>query len=404
MFQLIKIAYRDLNSNRRRSLLTALAIGLGVGLLVIMSGIIEGEIQDSLDASIRLQSGHLQIRDASFKEDRLSLIWDDLLPDSQAWIERLQNNNEVQVATPILWSSGIISIHAESANVKVSGIDPMSLAYSPFRNGLVAGEFITSDDRNGILIGKRLADSLGITAGQEVNLVVSTSNGEPDEARFTIRGVYNTGFPGIDETTIFMPLSKAQAFTRTEGHVSTIFVLLKDRAMADAIAETLRTAEVSFLTWRKFNELMLQTMNMADTYIYIFYLIVLAVAATVIVNTLLMAVFERTREIGILAAIGMKSREIMAMFLLQAGLLGIAGTLFGIVIGTLGVAYFVKNGIFIGDIGTTGMLFGERIYARFTINETIYISLIGLVTTLLAGFYPASLAARMEPTEALRSD
>jgi ABC-type lipoprotein release transport system permease subunit len=117
-----------------------------------------------------------------------------------------------------------------------------------------------------------------------------------------------------------------------------------------------------------------------------------------------MAVFERTREIGILSAIGMKAREIMAMFLLQAGLLGIAGTLFGIVLGTLGVAYFVKNGIFIGDIGTTGILFGERIYARFTISETIYISLIGLVTTLLAGFYPASLAARMEPTEALRSD
>ena len=404
MFQLIKIAYRDLNSNRRRSLLTALAIGLGVGLLVIMSGIIEGEIQDSLDASIRLQSGHLQIRDASFKEDRLSLIWDDLLPDSQAWIEHLQNNNQVQVATPILWSSGILSIHEESANVKVSGIEPMSPAYAPYRDGLVAGEFITSDDRSGILIGKRLADSLGITAGQEVNLVVSTSNGEPDEARFTIRGVYNTGFPGIDETTIFMSLSKAQAFTRTEGHVSTIFVLLKDRAMADAIAETLRTAEVSFLTWRKFNELMLQTMNMADTYIYIFYLIVLAVAATVIVNTLLMAVFERTREIGILSAIGMKAREIMAMFLLQAGLLGITGTLFGIVLGTLGVAYFMKNGIFIGDIGTTGILFGERIYARFTINETIYISLIGLVTTLLAGVYPASLAARMEPTEALRSD
>jgi len=404
MFQLIKIAYRDLNSNRRRSLLTALAIGLGVGLLVIMSGIIEGEIQDSLDASIRLQSGHLQIRDASFKEDRLSLIWDDLLPDSQAWIEHLQNNNQVQVATPILWSSGILSIHEESANVKVSGIEPMSPAYAPYRDGLVAGEFITSDDRSGILIGKRLADSLGITAGQEVNLVVSTSNGEPDEARFTIRGVYNTGFPGIDETTIFMSLSKAQAFTRTEGHVSTIFVLLKDRAMADAIAENLHTPEVSVLTWRKFNELMLQTMNMADTYIYIFYLIVLAVAATVIVNTLLMAVFERTREIGILSAIGMKAREIMAMFLLQAGLLGITGTLFGIVLGTLGVAYFMKNGIFIGDIGTTGILFGERIYARFTINETIYISLIGLVTTLLAGVYPASLAARMEPTEALRSD
>jgi ABC-type lipoprotein release transport system permease subunit len=135
----------------------------------------------------------------------------------------------------------------------------------------------------------------------------------------------------------------------------------------------------------------------------VLYLIVLGVTATVIVNTLVMAVFERTREIGILSAIGMRQRRIMAMFFAESGLLGVGGIALGLGIGGLLVVYATKQGFYIGNMGVTGMMLGERIYAYLTVQDTLTLTVVAFIVTLLAALYPAWLAARLEPVEALRA-
>ena len=105
---------------------------------------------------------------------------------------------------------------------------------------MVAGEFLTADDRSGILIGKRLADSLGVSAGQKVSLTVVNADGQPDESIFTIRGVFATGIPSYDESTVFMPLAKAQAFTGTGNRASAVIILLHDQDDAGAVATALQ--------------------------------------------------------------------------------------------------------------------------------------------------------------------
>ena len=402
MIQLFKMAFRDLGRNRRRSFFSSLALGMGLALLLLMAAFIRGEMNGAMDLTIRLQSGHLQIRAQSYDESKTSLKWQDLVENPETVAAQVTALPLVIAATPRLFASGIVSIRDESAGVRVFGIDPLSEANAPYRAGLMSGEFLAADDREGLLIGQPLAEKLGLKAGDQVSLSVNTSNGDVAEQPFTIRGVYSTQTNGFDSVTVFLPLAKAQAITQAENHASTIFVLLKDSAQTEAVAAALQSSNYKVLTWTKMNEIIIQTEELAKSYMSIFYLIVLAITATVIVNTLIMSVFERTREIGILTAIGMKGRRIMAMFLAESTLLAVGGILVGLVLGFLIVAYFTEYGFYIGNMGVT-MLFGNTIYAELTLEDTVRLTILTFVITLLAGFYPAMLAARMEPVEALRA-
>jgi len=406
MFRLWKIAIRDLGRNKRRSGLTLVAVALGLGLLIVTSGFIEGSVAGSIENNIRVQTGHVQIREESYDEGKVSLKWEDLLNDTQGLVAQARTLAGVRVATPVLWASGILSTREESAGVRVFGIDPLSEASAPFQEGVTSGQFLTPDDRGGVLMGQRLAESLGVSVGDNVSLLVNTADEQPDEAVFTIRGLYNTRIPAYDEATVFLPLAKAQAFTRTEGRASAILILLHHQEDADAVASVLSAPGLNVLTWHDLNQLILQAVETSMGMMYLMYLVVLAVVAVVIANTLLMAVFERTREMGILAALGMKGRQIMAMFVLEATTLGVIGIILGILLGSLGVYYLATQGWHIGEMATAASAeigYSETIYARFSVSDTVSLSIAELVITLLASLYPAWFAARLEPIDALRA-
>ena len=403
MIQLFKMAWRNLGRNRRRSFFSALALGIGLALLLLMAAVVAGEMRDAMESSINLQSGHLQVRAKSYDEGKTSLAWEDLIENPGEIAAQIATFRAVRVATPRLFANGIVAAGDESVGVRIIGIDPPSEANAPYRDGLVSGEFLTADDHEGILIGQTLADKLSLKTGDNVNLLVNTSNGDVDEQPFVIRGLYSTHTPGYDQGTLLMPLAKAQAIARAENYASTIFVLLQDREQTDAVAAALQTSQYQIKTWVQMNELLVQTEQLSNSYMVLLYLIVLAITATVIINTLIMAVFERTREIGILSAMGMRGSRIMAMFFAESSLLAVGGIAMGLALGGLMVAYATRYGFYIGNFGATGILIGERIYAHLTFSDTIALTITAFVVTLLAALYPAMLAARMEPVEALRS-
>jgi ABC-type lipoprotein release transport system permease subunit len=403
MLNIIKMAFRDLGRNRRRSFFSALALGLGLVLLLFMAGVIQWEIRDSTDKTIRLQSGHLQVRAKTYNEDKTSLAWSDLIADPEAVAAQIATLAPVEVATPRLYASGIVVSGDASLGVRIIGIDPASPANAPFRDGMVSGQFISASDTSGVLIGKTLADKMGLKDGDSTTLLVNTSNGSVDQQTFTIRGIYSTGTPGYDESTVFLPMAKAQAFSQAGNHASTIYILLKDRAQTSAVVAALQTSQYQVLTFEDMNPLIVLIDTYANSFMIVLYLIVLAVTATVIVNTLVMSVFERTREIGILAAVGMKSSSIMAMFFVESCFLAFGGIIFGLVLGAPLISWIGGIGIPIGNMGITGLLFGDRIYAILTVQDSITLSLLALIVSLVAALYPALLAARMEPVEALHS-
>jgi ABC-type lipoprotein release transport system permease subunit len=406
MIQILKLAIRNLGRNRRRTFFSALAMGLALALLLFMASFIQGEMGSAIEASIQLQSGHLQVRTASYDEAKTSLKWEDLIENPDQAAGQIASMGPVEVATPRLYASGFVTARNESAGVRVVGIDPLSEANSPYRKGLLEGEFLTPDDREGLLIGWPLADKLGLSAGDQVSLSVNTSGGDVGEQMFTIRGIYSTKTGGFDSLTVFLPLAKAQAITGAENRASTIFVLLKDTAQTGAVVAALQAPGYEVLTWQDLNKLLMQTEELSRSYMAYFYLIVLAIAATVIINTQMMAVYERTREIGILSAIGMRGRRLLTIFLTETGLLAVGGIVLGLVVGGAFIAYFTHFGfpLDMSQFGVTGMLWSDKIYTQLTVKDAVQLTLMSFIVTLLAGLYPAVMASRMEPVAALRAE
>lgn len=402
MTNYFKMAYRNLGRHRRRSFLSALALAIGTALLMFIVAFFEGEMRSSMETTLRLDSGHIQIRDADYDPDKLSVAWEYLIENPDQAAAQIEALDQVQTATPRLIASGIVSIRDESAGVQIMGIVPESEANDPYRNGLVAGSFLAAADREGILIGYPLAESLALNVGDQLTLLVNTSDGDVDEQQFTVRGIFTTGTTAYDKGIVFLPLAKAQSFSGAENRASMIFILLKDREMADEVAAAIQGSGYQVKTWSELNELLVLINDFSNAYIFILNLIVLGVTATVIVNTLLMSVFERTREIGILTAIGMKGRQIITLFLVEASLLALGGIAFGSLLGWALSAYFGSVGVYFGDLGISqGMLLEDRIYPYLTLSAALNLMITAFIITVLASIYPARLASRMEPVEAL---
>lgn len=401
MMNYFKMAYRNLGRHRRRSILSGLALAMGTALLMFVAAFFQGEMRSSLETTLRLNTGHIQVRDADYDPDKLSVAWDYLIENPDQVAAQIETLDQVQAATPRLLASGIVSVRDDSSGVQIIGVDPDSSANDPYRN-LVSGDFVTADDREGIVIGNPLAESLGLKVGDQLTLLINTSDGDVDEQIFIVRGIFTTGSTAYDKGIVLLPLVKAQAFSGAENHASMIFILLKDREQAEAVAAAMPSQNFQVETWRELNSLLVLINDFSNAYITFINLIVLGVTATVIINTLLMSVFERTREIGILTAIGMKGRQIIVLFLAEACLLALGGVTFGSLAGWALSAYFAKVGIYFGDLGISqGMILDDRIYPYLTLESAINLIVTAFIITVLASLYPARLASRMEPVEAL---
>jgi len=398
----LKMAYRNLGRHRRRSFLSGLALALGTALLMFIAAFFQGEMRSSMETTLRLNTGHLQVQDMDYDPDKLSVAWEYLIENPDQAAAQIEALDQVAAATPRLMASGIVSAADESVGVQIMGIVPESEANAPYRDGIVEGTFLAADDREGIVIGLPLAQSLGLGVGDKITLLVNTSDGDVDEQQFIIRGVFTTGTSAYDKGVVFLPLAKAQAFSGAGNRASMIFILLHDREQADAVAAAIQGGGYQIKTWVEMNELLVLINDFSNAYLTVINLIVLGVTATVIVNTLLMSVFERTREIGILSAIGMKGRQIITLFLAEASLLAVGGVGFGALAGWALSAYFGKVGVYFGDLGISGeMLLEDRIYTYLTWDSAISLIVTAFLITILASLYPARMAARMEPVEAL---
>lgn len=400
------MGYRDLVRNKRRTILTLVAITLGLTLSIFMSGLIGGVMESSLRDSIRLTTGHIQLRAESYEEIKVSLLRRDLLDEPDALAAQAEMLPEVQAASPILWAGGVLGTVRESTAIRINGIDPGSSLHDPLRESLAAGEFLSADGRGEILMGQLLAREMDLQVGDRVFLAVGNPDGAPEEGVFTIVGLVNSGFPGLDNTNVFLNLSQAQSITHVGNRASTVRIMLHRLDDTAAATSALEFPGIAVLGWPELHEVLLTALETGLIFYDFLYAIIFLVVAVIIANTLLMSVFERTREMGILAALGMKGRQIMTMFLFEAVILGFIGSILGGILGSILVYYFSVTGIYIGEGSASavqGMAIGTSMFTALNPTDILSLSLWMMIVILLVSLYPAWYAARMEPVEALHA-
>ncbi|MCB9419372.1 MAG: ABC transporter permease [Ardenticatenaceae bacterium] len=400
------IAYRNLVRNGRRTTLTALAVALGLVVVMAMSSMIDGMLTSMLADNIRMSTGHLQVRAASYDEDKASLLSKDMLEDSAAWAAQAEAISEVKSAAPVLWSGGLLSTSQESIGVQIVGIDMEDAFHQPIRDGIVAGEYLQNDDRGLILVGNVLARQMGIAVGQRVSIAASDANGNGQEGVFTVAGLVDTGFPSIDQNRVIMPLAQAQSFSGVGDRFSSLIVMLNNEGDTAVTTAKFTTPDTQVLTWENLNKLLLESVGNGIFFYYILYGIVFLAVAVLIANTLLMSVFARAQEIGILASLGMNRRQIILLFLIEGILLALLGIVIGLALGLGVVAYMTYVGFsFPPEVASLveGFAMGTTIKGGFAPVQFAILSLMLLVIVSLVSLYPASIAAKMEPVEALHA-
>jgi ABC-type lipoprotein release transport system permease subunit len=406
MFKYTKMAWRNMWRNWRRTLIASIAIVLGMILLIFMDAMIRGSDQAIYANAVRLYGGNVQVHAPGFrdKSSRLPLL---PLEDADVVIERASNKPNVVSVAKRISTGGMVSNREGTYPVSITAIQPDSEAsVSLVAENISGGRFLTSDDGDSILIGQEMADLLDVSVGDRITLVGKRKDESMRERSMTVVGIFSLGLGEAEKGLVYINLPVAQTLYNLRDQETEVAITMEqigqEEALISSLEPELTNYEVdSFYDLRpEIGEVLAQK----STFTTALGLIVLLMASIGILNLMLMAVYERTREMGVLAALGMKGRQLMGLFLLEGMFIGLIGAVLGCVISWLLVTAVAQAGIdysFAQGTGDITALMGDRLYPSIPISNIINYGIAVVVIAALASLIPAWQAARSEPAEAL---
>jgi len=405
MGKLVRMAWRNVWRNKRRTLIALVAITLGLVFLAFMDGSIAGFQQAIFGNAVRLQGGNVQVHAPGYREKakRLPLL---PLVDADAVVQAAQVQPQVVAASRRINTGGFVSSREATMPVMTSGIEPeLEAPVGLLAQNMARGRYLAADDQDLILIGQAMAAQLKVDVGDRITLLGRATHEQMRRRTMTVVGVYDLGLPEAEKQMVYISLAEAQTLFDLRDQATEVVVALQsvgqEKAVVAALQATLPAYEVA--SWQELNPEMNQSLQADKQVMGIFGLVVLLIAGVGILNLMLMAVFERTREIGLLAAMGLKRHEILGLFLLEGVLIGLLGSLVGCVLGGLVVVVIGHVGIKLSIAGMGEMmgLLGDRLYPTLRIDLLLERALTVAVIAALASLYPAWQASRREPAEAL---
>lgn len=401
-----RLAWRNVRRNRRRSTMTVLAMTIGVGALTFLWGFVDGMNRDMVENTTRYFAGDAQIHRRGYHSDpTLDLTIDDVDPVMVI----LRADETVAAASVRMEGRALASSGSKSRGVTLVGVDPSSEPrVTRFTETVVDGGSLDSLGANDALIGVGLADALGVQAGGEVVLVGQAYDGSLSAVRTQVRGVFDTRIDELDGFVVVMPLGAVRDFFVAPGGATAIALRLVDRGTLESTGEHLGATlgdQFEVVGWPTLLPTVQAGVRYHEVLGFVILAIFFAVVAAGVANPVLMAVLERTREFGVILAVGTSPARLFRLVLLEAVLLGVLGVALGNALGIAVTAYFQHSGIdfsnFEAGLRTMPGL-SNMVYPAVRASRSVMISAVVFLTACLVSLYPAATAARLEPVTAIR--
>ncbi len=404
----LRLAWRNIWRHRRRTVIIMLAMGFSLALMMFYDGMIDGFNQAIYGNAVRVLGGNIQIHAAGY---RSKIDSNPLLPltDDSAVVKAALSRPNVIAATRRIITGGLVTNPEGAWPISIVGIEPEAEApVSLIAQHITAGNWLIASDRDSILIGKGLADAMSIQVGDRIMVVGSDIHKQNRQRTMTVIGIYDIGITSIEKQTAYISLNEAQSLYGLPGQSTEVDLTLKklgqEAAVVTALTPALPGYEVE--SWDQNYPDLKNAINSKGAVMNVFGVIIMMIAGIGILNLLLMAVYERTREIGLLGAMGLKPRQIATLFILEGTMIGVVGVAAGVILG------LILN----GSLGVVGMdysqfssladymaLISGRVYPTLGLNNLLSRALTVIIIATLAAWIPASEAARREPAEALHS-
>lgn len=398
-----RTAVRNLTRNRRRALVGLLTIACGVIAMVLANGFIHWVFWAMRESAIQSQLGHIQVVRPGFYKAGAADPFAFILPDAAPEREAIAATPGVKTVAPRLSVSGLIGFGETTVAFVADAVDPAKEAALKLAFGIVKGHDLSSTTAHEVIIGRGLAQSLGVQPGDTVSLLATASGGGINAVEAKVAGIFITASKAYDDTALRLPIGLAHALLHTQGAHKWL-VVLDETEQTDAFLAQFRARfpRLEFVPWYERADFYNKTVTLFLQQMRVFQFIIGVIIVLSISNLLIMNVLERTGEIGTLMAIGFKRAAVLRLFMTESLLLGVAGGGIGMAAG-YGLAELI-SAIGIPMPPPPGMERGYsgEIMATWPILSQAF--LIAFVTTVVAGLYPAWKASRLQIVDALRQN
>lgn len=404
---IVQIAWRNVWRNKTRSLVVIIAIMLGLWGGVFSYAFMKGMAEQQVYSTIHNETGHIQINKPEF------LLNHDLhvnLANSDELEKKIAAVPGVKGVTSSIQLTAITSTANTSAGVMINGIDTASFnKVSELGLSMTTGSFFRDDVHNPIVIGAQLADKLHVGLHSRLVFTLQSYSGDITYFAFKVVGIYKLHNSDFNEQMVFVQkhdLQKAIGFPK--DNVSVMNILLDNKDLTDAVVQKLKGMfpDLQVQSWLQLSPMMQIMSGTIDQMSLIFVFIILLALAFGIINTMLMAVMDRTREIGMLLSIGMNQRKVFTMIVLETVFLSLTGAVLGLVISVVTVNYFGAKGIDLSMIaeGINALGYSSHIYPQLDAGFYYDFALMVILIALFSSFFPARRAIKLKPADAVRGE
>lgn len=404
---ILSVSWRNVWRSRTRSLVIISAIGLGIFTGVFAVAFMFGWVNQRMDAVINTEVSHLQLHHPRYLESREV---ENYIPVAGEIVDGIAGMEHVKSASARLLVNCMISSAETGTGIRLTGIDPeRERSVTDIHEKIVDGDYFEGEASNVVVIGEKLAERLNVDIRSRVVINLAEMDGTLTGGAFRVGGIYRTANTAFDETTVFVRAKALQDLLRIEDDAAhQIAVLLNAGNHEDEVADELRNRwpELQIMTWMELMpEAQLLNEQMA-LMMYIFVGIILLALAFGIVNTMLMAILERVKELGMLMAVGMNRLRIFGMVVLESVFLCLTGGAVGMAFAVILTAITGRTGVNISAWaeGLEAMGFDSVVYPQIGFDYLIGVTIMVIIAGILSALYPARKAIRLNPAEALRID